>query len=81
MTELFTFVLARTSETAQDAARRGDLPGERFHLGSVALVDSLRRDFEEDPRESRELVRFLCRSAARYRRHPEFRREWLLEAR
>lgn len=81
MTDLFAFVVARTRETASAAAARGDVPAERFHLGSLAIVDALRRDFEEDPREARELVRFLCRSAAPYAAHPDFRSQWLLEAR
>lgn len=81
MTELFAFVLARASETARAAARRGDLPAERFHLGSVAIVEAMRRDFEQDPREARELVRYLCRTAVPHAQHPDFRREWLLEAR
>lgn len=81
MTELFAFVLARTTETARAAARRGDIPAERFHLGSVAIVDAMRRDFEADPREARELVRYLCRTAASYAHHPDFRSQWLLEVR
>lgn len=81
MTELFAFVVARTTETARAAARRGDLAAERFHLAGLAIVDAMRRDFEEDPREADELVRYLCRMAARHARHPEFRSQWLLEAR
>jgi hypothetical protein len=81
VTELFAFVVARTAETASAAAGRGDRLAERFHLTSLTIVDAMRRDFEEDPREAGELVRFLCRTAARWSGHPDFRHHWLLEAR
>jgi len=81
VTELFAFVVARIAETASAAARAGDRVGERYHLTSLAIVDAMRRDFEEDPRPADELVRYLCRSAASWSAHPDFRRHWLYEAR
>ncbi|MEP9384786.1 hypothetical protein [Nocardioides sp. KR10-350] len=59
---LFSHVLASFVAEADSARARGDVPGFRFWCGQLDIVDAMRRDLVDDPREAPEVRRFLQRA-------------------
>lgn len=75
---LFEFLLARVGESVSEAALRGDGPAERFSRQSLTILESMRRDLDEEPRRADEVARFLYRMSAAYVDHPDYRSYWTL---